>query len=142
MQLEHNKPLASYNTFGFNSKAESFVEARSISQAQEAIEYCKKNGMSLTVLGDGSNVVLADDLPGLTLKMATTNFSFDRTADENNNCSVVAEAGVNWHQFVLSTIGQQAFGLENLSLIPGTVGAAPIQNIGAYGVEVLSLIHI
>lgn len=124
MQLEHNKPLTSYNTFGFTSKAEMFVEARSISQAQEAIEYCKKKALSLTILGDGSNVVLADDLPGLTLKMATTTFSSDAPStpkatdqsnipgEEDNSCSVVAEAGVNWHQFVLATIEQEVFGLE------------------------------
>ncbi len=149
MQLERNKPLNAYNTFGFNTKAEMFVEAQSIAQAQEAIEYSKKNALSLTILGDGSNVVLTDDIPGLTLKMATSAFFIDHhqpgaaaiddnKASDNNTCSVIAEAGVNWHQFVLATIEQQAFGLENLSLIPGTVGAAPIQNIGAYGVEISS----
>ncbi len=152
MQLEKNKALSDLNTFGFNATAELFVEARSISDAQEAIEYCKQHGYSLTILGDGSNVVLAGDIPGLTLKMATTTFSIDReagnirgsdaeqtvTTNNRNKVSVVAEAGVNWHQFVLATIEQKAFGLENLSLIPGTVGAAPIQNIGAYGVEVAS----
>lgn len=139
MQLENNKALTDLNTFGFNAKAELFVEARSISDAQEAIEYCKQHRHSLTILGGGSNVVLADDIPGLTLKMATTNFSVDHGQVETTNMiDVVAEAGVNWHQLVLATIEQKAFGLENLSLIPGTVGAAPIQNIGAYGVEVSS----
>ena len=147
MQLENNKSLTHLNTFGFNTNAEMFVEAHCIADAHEAIEYCKQHGQSLTILGDGSNVVLADDIPGVTLKMSTTTFSIDTGqttadlndgADEANNINVVAEAGVNWHQFVLASIEQKAFGLENLSLIPGTVGAAPIQNIGAYGVEVAS----
>lgn len=153
MQLEKDKALTRYNTFGFDAKAELFVEAHSISEAHEAIDYCKQQGHSLTILGDGSNVVLAGDIPGLTLKMATTTFSIeagtgdetnaasaDRATHDANTINVVAEAGVNWHQFVLASIEQQAFGLENLSLIPGTVGAAPIQNIGAYGIEIASSI--
>ena len=145
MQLEKNKSLIQHNTFGFDSCAEYFVEANNLSDAQEAIDYCKTQNHSLTILGDGSNVVLTGDIPGVTLKMAASNFFLNdkdggSAGDSNSEdtINVIAEAGVNWHQFVLATIERKAYGLENLSLIPGTVGAAPIQNIGAYGVEIAS----
>jgi len=136
MRIEKNKSLAAFNTFGFEQRAEYYVEAGTLKDVQEVVHYCKSEQMPLTVIGDGSNVVLVNDLPGMTLRMTSNNIEFDFNTNKADNIArVSADAGVNWHQLVRTCIKKGAHGLENLSLIPGTVGAAPIQNIGAYGVE-------
>ena len=126
--------LRERNTLGFTVLAQMAVPITTPSQIPEAIAYAKDQGLPYQVLGGGSNVVLPIQLSGLTLLMDMDVIE----VVQNNGAGVQlrAAAGVNWHHFVGWTLDHGYGGLENLALIPGTVGAAPIQNIGAYGVEV------
>ena len=126
--------LRERNTLGFTVLAQMAVPITTPSQIPEAIAFAKDQGLPYQVLGGGSNVVLPIQLSGLTLLM-----DMDVIEVVQNNVAGVqlrTAAGVNWHHFVGWTLDHGYGGLENLALIPGTVGAAPIQNIGAYGVEV------
>jgi len=128
ISLQQNINLKALNTLGLDVVAEYFVRISSIEDLQEAISFACDHGLRVWVLGGGSNLVLGPSLAGLCLHMSIQQF-------EVKDRLVLAGAGMNWHQLVIATLGQQLFGFENLSLIPGQVGAAPIQNIGAYGVE-------
>lgn len=129
-----NYPLRERNTLGFEVMATWALPITQAEQIPSAIAFAKNEGLPHRVLGGGSNVVLPAHLPGLTLLM-----DIDFTEVLENHAAKTrlrVGAGVNWHNFVRWTLDQNYRGLENLALIPGTVGAAPIQNIGAYGVEV------
>ena len=126
--------LRARNSFGFEVLAEqaySITDAYQIGAVMAAIEAA---GLPWRVLGGGSNVILPPTLPGVTLLMDIAGQAI--THQDESGAMVSVGAGVNWHDFVIWTLDQGLPGLENLALIPGTVGAAPIQNIGAYGVEV------
>jgi UDP-N-acetylmuramate dehydrogenase len=126
--------LRARNSFGFDILAEqaySITDAEQIGAVMEAI---KAANLPWRVLGGGSNVVLSPTLSGVTLLMDIAEQAI--TQQDESGTVVSVGAGVNWHDFVIWTLDQSLPGLENLALIPGTVGAAPIQNIGAYGVEV------
>ncbi|CAG9176197.1 UDP-N-acetylenolpyruvoylglucosamine reductase [Cupriavidus laharis] len=125
-------PLRRHNTFGFDVRARYAVHVRSESDLLAALEDPRAKGLPLVVLGGGSNVVLTADLDALVLLMEIPGYSVETGPDA---WLVTAGAGENWHGLVGRTIAEGLPGLENLALIPGTVGAAPIQNIGAYGVE-------
>ena len=131
--VEENKPLDTCNTLGLTSIARYFVEASSQSHILEALAFAKHRNLETLVLGGGSNVILAPTLNYLVISILNKGIKV-----EGNN--VIVSAGENWHQLVRTTIKEGLFGLENLSLIPGSAGAAPIQNIGAYGVEIDSVI--
>jgi len=139
MQILENYPLRDCNTFGFEATARYFCEAHSSADIIEALEFVDAHALTLLVLGEGSNVVLVDDLPGLVLKLA--NPGVEVVGDADGAVTVRAGAGQNWHELVCWCLEQGYFGLENLSLIPGSVGAAPVQNIGAYGVELNDVFH-
>jgi UDP-N-acetylmuramate dehydrogenase len=129
-----NYPLREHNTLGFDVVAKWALPITQAEQIPPAISWAKNAGLPYRTLGGGSNVVLPAQLPGLTLLM-----DIDFTEVLENHAAKTrlrVGAGVNWHNFVRWTLDQNYRGLENLALIPGTVGAAPIQNIGAYGVEV------
>ncbi len=126
------------NTFGFEVYAESAYEITAAEQIPKVMQQIAEQKLPWRVLGGGSNVILPKVLPGVTLLMNIPGQEITRS-DESNTVVTVG-AGVNWHDFVSWTIEQQLPGLENLALIPGTVGAAPIQNIGAYGAEVADFI--
>jgi UDP-N-acetylmuramate dehydrogenase len=133
------KPLANFslrdrNTLGFDVVAEWVLPITQAEQIPPAISWAKSAGLPHRVLGEGSNVVLPPQLPGLTLLMDIDFIEVLENRDLNTRLQV--GAGVNWHTFVGWTLDQNYLGFENLALIPGTIGAAPIQNIGAYGVEV------
>lgn len=121
--------LSARNTFGLPAVAEYFCECRTEDDLLEGLEFARTEQLPITVLGGGSNLVLKDAVPGLVLAINTKGIS--ASGDQ-----VRFAAGENWHQSVCWAIEQGRYGLENLSLIPGNVGAAPIQNIGAYGVEI------
>ena len=126
--------LRARNSFGFEVLAEqaySITHAEQIGVVMRAIEAAS---LPWRVLGGGSNVVLPPTLPGVTLLMDIAGEAI--TYQDESGAVISVGAGVNWHDFVLWTLDRGLPGLENLALIPGTVGAAPIQNIGAYGVEV------
>jgi len=130
--------LESRNTFGLPAIAELAYEITSPDQLPGLLAHTLSEGGSWRVLGGGSNVVLPNALSGATLLM---NISGREIIDSNDYFTAVAVgAGENWHDFVVWTLEQNLPGLENLALIPGTVGSAPIQNIGAYGAEVANFI--
>lgn len=135
LNIELNKSLKLYNSFGFEQHAERFAVAHNEEQLEELVALAKSKHWPILILGGGSNVVLTRDVPGLVIHMGDTAVEVVST-DESGNKVIRAGAGVVWHDFILKTLDLDAHGLENLSLIPGSVGAAPVQNIGAYGVEV------
>lgn len=130
MQILENFSLAGFNSFGINARAAFLIKVRSKKMLRAAIAQQKK---PLMILGGGSNILLTRDVSGLVLKNEIKGKKIVATGE--NTALVAAGGGENWHRFVLWTLKNNLGGVENLSLIPGTVGAAPIQNIGAYGVE-------
>lgn len=136
--IQHNVDLTPFNTFGVAARARSYAEIRNIEQLRAVLQ-SRDLTEPLLVLGGGSNLLLTQDFPGLALHIK---LSGTRIVEQNTDATYVeVVAGENWHTFVRWTLDQQLAGLENLSLIPGTVGAAPIQNIGAYGVELKNVFH-
>jgi UDP-N-acetylmuramate dehydrogenase len=130
--------LENRNTFGLPAIAELAYQITSPDQLPGLLAHTLSEGVSWRVLGGGSNVILPNALSGVTLLM---NISGREIIDNNDHFTAVAVgAGENWHDFIVWTLEQNLPGLENLALIPGTVGAAPIQNIGAYGAEVANFI--
>lgn len=130
--------LKSYNTLALSAEASALVRVTHMKQLLEALEWAGQRELPVIPLGQGSNVVIAENLQALVLCMATSGRKVLQECDSEVFLRV--SAGENWHQLVEWTLGQGYYGLENLALIPGTVGAAPIQNIGAYGVELDSMI--
>jgi len=137
--IHSNYPLKGHNTFGLNYRSEFFVSVKS---EREAIRIFKDNAhlvKPLFILGGGSNVLFTGDYKGTILHPEISGADIEEKNEEY--IIVSAGAGVNWDSFVAWTVENGFGGIENLSLIPGTVGAAPVQNIGAYGVEVKDLIE-
>jgi len=131
MLVEPNKSLKDYNTFGIDCKAINYV---SITTSAELLEILSdKKYEERFILGGGSNILLTRDINALVIHINLKGITVLSETEEQ--VQIEALAGENWHQFVLSCIERGYGGLENLSLIPGNVGTAPIQNIGAYGVE-------
>lgn len=129
--ITQQQDLTNYNTFGVPSRAERFTISRSVDDLRRAVDtYGQPPDL---LLGGGSNVLPLDFLPGLTVANRIEGITY--VDDGPDQVIVRAGAGVGWHDLVLHTLVRGYGGLENLSLIPGTVGAAPVQNIGAYGVE-------
>lgn len=131
-QLQENISLKPYNTFGIDVKARFFTE---ISDKQDLKELSKSTAFlekKLLVLGGGSNMLFTEDFDGLVVKISIPGLEAQFSEED---VTVVAGAGVVWNDFVNYCIDEDFAGVENLTLIPGTVGASPIQNIGAYGVE-------
>ena len=131
--------LQGRNTLHVAARAAAMCDVRSAEQLTEAFELAQMRGMEVLVLGEGSNVLFAGDYPGLVLHLG---FDDCRVLSEDGDSALIrADAGMRWNDLVNWTLARGWNGLENLALIPGTVGASPIQNIGAYGVEVASLIE-
>ncbi len=133
MIVEQNVPLQSHNSFGIVAKAKALVRVRSEVDVQQVLADPEHGSLPKFVLGGGSNIVITGDVRPLVLKVEVPG----RRVLEDGPRGAVLEAGAgeNWHEFVAWTLEQDFPGLENLALIPGTVGASPVQNIGAYGVE-------
>jgi UDP-N-acetylmuramate dehydrogenase len=125
--------LKPYNTFGFSVRARRFATLRTPEEVTSLCADTRKAAMPVLVLGGGSNMLFTKDVNALVAKVEVDGIEAVRS--ENNHIWVKAGAGVKWHDLVMHCVGNNRGGIENLSLIPGTVGAAPIQNIGAYGVE-------
>jgi UDP-N-acetylmuramate dehydrogenase len=130
MEIEFKKPLLPYNTFGIDSRACFFGR---IAEKENLLWYRNFSSSRLLILGGGSNLLLPDFFEGIVLKNEIKGIRVQRVF--KNRVWIEAGAGENWHDLVLWCVQNGYGGIENLSLIPGTVGAAPIQNIGAYGVE-------
>ena len=134
LQVQTQVSLKPFNSFGVDVQARLFAEAHSDADVREALAYAAQHDVPLLVIGGGSNLLLTADIQSLVLRMATRGIRI--LSDDGSNVVIEAEAGEPWHPFVQHTLAHGLSGLENLSLIPGTVGAAPMQNIGAYGVEI------
>lgn len=137
MILQQNKSLLSYNTFGISVSAEYFINITSIANLTEGLTFSRDK--KLLVLGGGSNLLLLNDWKGVCLHVDLR--GIEVLGEDNDFYYVKAWAGENWHQFVQYCIARRLGGLENLSLIPGNVGASPMQNIGAYGVEIKDVFY-
>lgn len=139
MKILSRVSLQDRNTLAVPALAEYFVECASVQDVLDALAWAKTRQLAWRVLAGGSNVVLVDFLPGLTLvPLMTGREVVEESADQ---LVVRIAAGENWHQTVQACVQAGWYGLENLALIPGSVGAAPIQNIGAYGVELQERLH-
>lgn len=132
--IEENKPLAPLTTLQVGGAARFFVEAKTESEIIEAVNWSKNANLSLLILGGGSNLVVSDNgFDGLVLKISTRGID---EYSERGFVDLTVQAGENWDEFVAYCVKWNHHGFECLSGIPGTVGAAPVQNIGAYGQEV------
>jgi UDP-N-acetylmuramate dehydrogenase len=131
MAIQKNVSLLPYNSFHLDVNASAFISVKSVDELEKILAEPVKE--PLLILGGGSNILFTKDVDGLVLKMDIT--GIDEVREEPSHIYVRAGAGENWQEFVQYTMKRNWGGLENLSLIPGNVGAAPIQNIGAYGVE-------
>jgi len=136
MQILRSEYLQPYNTLSLQARAEALVRVGSNEELLAAFSWAAERDLPVVPLGEGSNVVLAKDLDALVVRQDSRGIEI---IEEVGDCmSLRVAAGENWHALVQWTLQQGLYGLENLALIPGTVGAAPIQNIGAYGVELQS----
>ncbi len=133
MEFLEDYPLQNLNTFGLPARGRFFCRAESVDDLREALAFAEARKHPILLLGGGSNVVLTRDFPGLVVRIALK--GIELLEDTRDRCLLRAEAGEDWPGLVEYCLQRGYFGLENLSMIPGTVGAAPIQNIGAYGVE-------
>ena len=133
MQIESGVSLKPYNTFSLPAVARTLVRVASDADVRRVVEHPQLGRAPKFVLGGGSNIILTRDMPQLVLKVEVRGM---RLVEERSDAWIVeAGAGEGWHELVAFTLAHGWPGLENLALIPGTVGAAPVQNIGAYGVE-------
>ncbi len=137
MTIKESVELQQYNTFGLSATAQTFVELKSVEEAHLFFREQKLN--DFLILGGGSNILLTKNYEGTVIKNEIK--GIDILEDSAEEIRLKVGAGENWHDFVLYCVNKNYAGIENLSLIPGNVGAAPIQNIGAYGVEVKDVIN-
>jgi UDP-N-acetylmuramate dehydrogenase len=133
MQIESGVSLKPYNSFGLPAVAQTLVRIASDADVRRVVDHPQLGRSAKFVLGGGSNIILTRDMPQVVLKVEVMG---RRLVEERPDAWIVeAGAGENWHEFVAWTLAQGHPGLENMALIPGTVGASPVQNIGAYGIE-------
>ena len=134
MLLENNKSLINLNTFGVNYFAEKFININTEEILKQSIDYIIKNKVKYFVLGGGSNILITKNIEGIVLFNQLKGIEIIN--EDENSVIIKVQSGVVWNDLVNWSIKNNLWGIENLILIPGTVGAAPIQNIGAYGVEI------
>lgn len=126
--------LSALNTLSLPGQAEYFCQYSSISELLSILHQADALNLPVKVLGGGSNVIVQPKVSGVVIQSAMSKVV--KLSEDETSVTYSVDAGMNWHQWVLKSIELGAYGLENLTLIPGTVGASPVQNIGAYGVEV------
>jgi UDP-N-acetylmuramate dehydrogenase len=139
MSFQQNFPLKTLNTFGIEVSARQYAPFRSVTELQNLLQCPGLDKEHLLVLGGGSNILFTRDFDGTVLHNQIP--GLEVIEEQDDYALVQAGGGVVWHELVLFTIDKGLGGIENLSLIPGTVGAAPLQNIGAYGVELKDVFH-
>lgn len=139
MRIEKNISLKPFNTFNMDVKAKKFAEANDLLELKELLNSKDLNSEKRLILGGGSNILFTKDFDGIVVKL--NNSEIEVLSETDDSILMKVDAGVEWDSFVQHTIDNGLSGIENLSLIPGNVGAAPIQNIGAYGVEVKDFIE-
>lgn len=134
MNIQQNISLKPFNTFGLEASAQYFVEVNTVEELKDILQNPDFKNLDKLFLGGGSNLLLTKNYEGLVIKIALK--GIEKVFEDENSVHIKAGAGEVWHQFVMFCVENHYAGIENLSLIPGTVGAAPMQNIGAYGVEI------
>jgi UDP-N-acetylmuramate dehydrogenase len=134
MLIREHAELRHLNTFHVSASARWFAAVTTNGELQEVLDWARARQQSFMLIGQGSNILFKQDYPGLIIELHTRGIVV--VAQTDAYVDVEAMGGEVWHDFVQWCLAQGWYGLENLSLIPGTVGAAPVQNIGAYGVEV------
>jgi UDP-N-acetylmuramate dehydrogenase len=132
-EIQENVSLKAFNTFGIDVKARFYTSISSLSDVEEISHSIIGTGSPFLFLGGGSNILMTGDYDGYVIRIE--NQGIDVVSENEDFVRVKAAAGVNWHEFVMWCVDHGWGGIENLSLIPGNVGSSPIQNIGAYGVE-------
>lgn len=133
LTVQEQVSLRPYNTLAVDVRARYFVPVQSLEQLQAALAWAEERSVAVLLLGGGSNLVLANDLDMLVIHLQLR--GIELLSESADFARIEVQAGENWHTFVQWSLAQGFSGLENLSLIPGNIGAAPVQNIGAYGVE-------
>jgi UDP-N-acetylmuramate dehydrogenase len=131
--VQNSISLKPYNSFRFDAKAEYFAIINQLDDLVTVLEWAKTNDIKMTMLGEGSNLLLTGDVDGLVL---INRLKGMHVSAQEKNVQLTVSAGESWHQVVTYAVENDYAGIENLALIPGSAGAAPVQNIGAYGVEV------
>jgi UDP-N-acetylmuramate dehydrogenase len=139
LTIQENKDLHPFNTFGIHVLSRYFAALQAPEALQQLLQNPKLTQLPKLILGGGSNILFTDNFPGLVIKNEIKGIQVIN--EDEKNIFIKIGAGENWHEFVMHCIANDWSGIENLSLIPGTVGAAPIQNIGAYGVELNEVFH-
>jgi UDP-N-acetylmuramate dehydrogenase len=139
MHIKENLSLKPYNTFGIDATTKYFAAFENVIELEEILNSKLKTQNSKLILGGGSNVLFTKDFDGIVLKNEIKGVEIIK--DDEEFIYIKAGAGENWHQFVLYCVENNYAGVENLSLIPGNVGASPMQNIGAYGVEIKDVFY-
>ncbi|MEA5401760.1 UDP-N-acetylmuramate dehydrogenase [Arcicella sp. DC2W] len=134
MNIQQNISLKPFNTFGLEASAQYFVEVNTVEELKDILQNPNFKNLDKLFLGGGSNLLLTKNYEGLVIKIALK--GIEKVFEDEKSVHIKAGAGEVWHQFVMFCVEHHYAGIENLSLIPGTVGAAPMQNIGAYGVEI------
>lgn len=138
--FQENVSLKPYNTFGIEARAKAFAFFHSREELSEQLKAAEEaSNNAPLILGGGSNVLLTKDVDGVVLKNEIC--GIEKVDEDDEHIYIKAGAGENWHQFVLHCLANNQAGVENLALIPGSVGASPMQNIGAYGVEIKDVFH-
>lgn len=139
MSYEHEKPLAPLTTFKIGGPAQYYADAATPAALREAVTWANENAMPWCVIGGGSNVLVSDEgVAGLVIRNAIRGVCVER---DGEIVTVTVAAGEPWDELVADAVENGWWGIENLSAIPGTVGAAPVQNIGAYGTELADVFH-
>ncbi len=139
MNLLRNISLKTYNTFGIDVSTAFFAEIFSAEELTEALKWAHDGEIQVLILGGGSNVLFTKDFNGLVIKNSIPGIKI--TGEDEKHFYINAGSGVVWHEFVLFCLENNYAGVENLALIPGCCGASPMQNIGAYGVEIKEVFH-
>ncbi len=138
MEMQENISMKDFTTFRTGGLARYFFHVQSVEELKEAVLFAREKNLPFFVLGGGSNILVSDEgYAGVVIKMEIGGVMFE---EKNDSVNITAGAGENWDAFVAATVERGIVGLENLSLIPGTVGATPVQNVGAYGREVKDII--
>ena len=139
MYIQNNIELKKLNTFGLPSTAAFFTEARSVKELSEIITSADWEGVPKFILGGGSNILLLNNVDQLVIHVLIK--GIEKTQESDEHIWLHVGGGEMWHDLVMYCVSNNYAGVENLSLIPGTVGAAPMQNIGAYGVEIKDVVE-
>ncbi len=133
MNIESQVQLKPFNTLSLSATASHFTKVQSVNELEEALDFAQQQNLNVLLLSGGSNMMLPENIQALVVAINIQGIEF--ISEDENSTTIKVGAGQVWHDFVLWTTEQKMYGLQNLALIPGLVGASPVQNIGAYGVE-------